>query len=127
MRENSANQIYASKWLNFMQSQVGYDVFAGETIATVLDNNRTLLEDSITRTEIQQCVDLLRTRRNLRFIKFMSALCTAQGSAIMKNQEIISQYLFESNNYDVGPQLNFLWSCAVNVYFFKQFISKLHF
>ena len=82
-----------------MQSQVGYGMYSGETLTTLLDDNKTLLEEFISSSEIQRCVDLLRTRKHIRFLKFLAALCAAHGKAVTKNQETISEALFQEDNY----------------------------
>jgi hypothetical protein len=120
------NQELIARHFGFMQSQIGFNLFAEDTITHLLNSNRKLMESHITEKEIANFLNLIRRNKvpfpmilfvrlfhNMlfqepRFVQCLADLCTSNGSAIAGTQELICKaVLLDDRNSDLLLDVTF--------------------
>ena len=77
----------------FMQSQFGWNIFAEETVTSLLNSNQKLMKEHITFKEIDAFLSQVDHSKDPRFIQCLTQLCTANNEAIASTQELICKAL----------------------------------
>lgn len=101
------NQEHIAKWFGFMQTQIGFQIFAEDTIAALLHNNKKLLEANITEKEVSTFVKLIRKNREAQYYQYLTDLCTSNGTAIPKTQNLICEAIMDPRNADILAEVVF--------------------
>jgi len=101
------NQEHIAKWFGFMQTQIGFQIFAEDTIAALLHNNKKLLEANISEKEVGTFVKLIRKNREAQYYQYLTDLCTSNGTAIRKTQSLICDSIMDPKNADVLAEVVF--------------------
>ena len=84
-----------------MQSQIGFQIFAEDTITALLHNNRMLLEANITEKEIETFVKLIRRNKEAQYFQYLTDLCVSNSAAIPKTQALICDAIMAASNSDI--------------------------
>lgn len=95
------NELYVSQWLNLyfhhaMSTNSVNNIGAEDTIISLVDNNKKLLEIQITPAIIAKFVNLCRVQnRQRRLIQLLKAICSCLGEPVVNNQNDIAEILLE--------------------------------
>jgi hypothetical protein len=95
------NELYVSQWLNLyfhhaMSTNSVNNIGAEDTIISLVDNNKKLLEIQITPAIIAKFVNLCRVQNRQRLlIQLLKAICSCLGEPVVNNQNDIAEILLE--------------------------------
>ncbi|KAF1745338.1 hypothetical protein MXB_2722 [Myxobolus squamalis] len=114
------NQEYVADHFCLMQTQIGLDISAEETITDLVHNNRNLLEKHVTHKEVSTFISLIHQKHDCRYFDYLSDLCVCKGAAISSTQELVCQNLFQ---HDILIETKLINNVVVLVWY-KEHRSK---
>jgi hypothetical protein len=80
--------------LNVLISQIQFPVYAAETLTAILHGNRNLLEQVVDEERIRTFVELIKQEGpSDQFLDFFAAICSCDGEAMRKNQDLCLEEL----------------------------------
>lgn len=75
------------------------NIGAEETIISLVDNNKKLLEIQITPSIIERFIDLCKIQgRQRRLIQLLKAICSCHGEPIINNQNDIVKIMLDNES-----------------------------
>jgi hypothetical protein len=89
------NELYVSQWINLffdhaMNTNQQNNIGAEDTIISLVDNNKKLLEIQITSAIVEKIVNLcVEQGRDMQLIHLLKAICSCNGEPIVNNQNDI--------------------------------------
>lgn len=98
------NELYVSQWINLyfnhaMSTNYLNNIGAEDTIISLVDNNKKLLEIQITPAIIEKIVNLCKIQnRERQLIQLLKAICSCNGEPIINNQNDIVKILLEDDH-----------------------------
>jgi hypothetical protein len=85
--------------LNILISQIQFPVHAAESLTAILHGNRNLLEQVVDEARIRTFVDLIKNEGpSDQFLDFFAAICSCDGEAMRKNQDLCLEELILNEN-----------------------------
>jgi len=100
--DSRASERYCAQWVplflsHLRRSNESTPLLVESTLTEIFSDNAPLLEEVVTPTVIELLVSLLRSRqRDAKYLELLTALCTAQGKPVPRNQRILGQALLST-------------------------------
>lgn len=97
--DSRASERYCAQWVplflsHLRRSNESTPLLVESTLTEIFSDNAPLLEEVVTPTVIELLVSLLRSRqRDAKYLKLLTALCTAQGKPVPRNQRVLGEAL----------------------------------
>lgn len=97
------NELYVSQWLNLyflhaMATNHLNNIGAEDTIISLVDNNKKLLEIQITPLIIEKFINLCKVqKRERKLIQLLKAICSCGEDPVVNNQNSIAEILLEDD------------------------------
>lgn len=96
--DSRSNERYCAQWLplylsHIQRSHEAASVGAEETLTEILSDNTRLLEEVVTTKTVELLVELLRVRREAKYARLLTVLCTSQGTPVPRNQQALCKEL----------------------------------
>lgn len=100
IKEYRPNELYASQWLGLFMFQTLYadsevDIMSEPTLTELIDNNKVVLQNKITKEHIKRFVEPIRQTPMEKFVKLLRAVCVCDEEPMIFNQLEISKLVFE--------------------------------
>lgn len=111
IKEYRPNELYMSQWIELLMNQAmnkDSSPEAGDTLTELIDNNRFVLENKISKETIDKFVVELVKTKDVKYINLLKALINCDGEAMVGNQsEISNKILKNGDTADLIPELEF--------------------
>jgi cytochrome b561 len=107
VKDNDFNRQYASKYLDFIQKQMGYSMKVTPFLLELFKDNKQLLM-KLTEQQVKHFLRKLKEENanDQRFFALLSTLCKYKGRPTSRNQNIICKLLDEDSSILVPLKLS---------------------
>jgi hypothetical protein len=97
-KNNMKNGKEVFSYFNFLFKYINYDYGLNDLIQTILEDNSLVLPN-IEKEELNFFLDKFKEYNEIKYIQFLSALCSVGNESVLKNQNFILNKIF-INEYD---------------------------
>ena len=116
IRENRANELYCSQWLNLflvqsLKTRGDNEINAEQTLTELIDNNERILKTRIRKETMNKFLQLVSQDKISKYLKILRVIIVCDGKPMKNNQREISKLVLK----DQRMQKQLLYDIKINM------------